>query len=122
MFSGQKIGRLYSATLESIDAKIIEIEADVNVGLRSLNEVKEHVSSVLKNFGIKPPNRENRKITINLTLMDIKKTGSQYDPTIALGYLLTTKQIRESKRVDKIFLGELALGGRFRSVDSARWI
>jgi hypothetical protein len=31
----KKLGRLYSAALEGIDAKIIEVEADVNVGLHS---------------------------------------------------------------------------------------
>jgi hypothetical protein len=30
---GKNIARLYSAELEGIDAKIIEVEADVNVGL-----------------------------------------------------------------------------------------
>jgi magnesium chelatase family protein len=125
----KKIGRLYSAALEGIDAKIIEVEADINVGLhsfnivglgdRSLNEAKERVNSALKNSGIKPPNRENRKITINLAPADIKKTGSHYDLAIALGYLLATKQIRNFMCADKIFLGELALDGRLRPVNGA---
>ena len=125
----KKLGRLYSAALEGIDAKIIEVEADINVGLhsfnivglgdRSLNEAKERVNSALKNSGIKPPNRENRKITINLAPADIKKTGAHYDLAIALGYLLATKQIREFVCADKIFLGELALDGRLRPVSGA---
>lgn len=125
----KKIGRLYSAALEGIDAKVIEVEADINVGLhsfnivglgdRSLSEAKERVNSALKNSGIKPPNRENRKITINLAPADIKKTGSHYDLAIALGYLLATKQIREFETADKIFLGELALDGRLRPVSGA---
>ncbi|HEY5220900.1 MAG TPA: YifB family Mg chelatase-like AAA ATPase [Candidatus Paceibacterota bacterium] len=125
----KKMGRLYSAALEGIDAKIIEVEADINVGLhsfnivglgdRSLSEAKERVNSALKNAGIKPPNRENRKITINLAPADIKKTGSHYDLAIALGYLFATKQIREFDCSDKIFLGELALDGRLRPVSGA---
>jgi magnesium chelatase family protein len=125
----KKLGRLYSAALEGIDAKIIEVEADINIGLhsfnivglgdRSLNEAKERVNSALKNSGIKPPNRENRKITINLAPADIKKTGSHYDLAIALGYLLATKQIRNFECADKIFLGELALDGRLRPVSGA---
>jgi magnesium chelatase family protein len=124
---GKKLGRLYSAALEGIDAKIIEVEADINVGLhsfsivgladRSLNEAKERVNSALKNSGIKPPNRENRKITINLAPADVRKTGSHYDLAIALGYLLATKQIRQFECNDKIFLGELALDGRLRAVN-----
>ena len=31
----KKIGRLYSAALTGIDAKIIEVEADINIGLHS---------------------------------------------------------------------------------------
>ncbi|MGD1002978.1 MAG: YifB family Mg chelatase-like AAA ATPase [Minisyncoccia bacterium] len=125
----KKLGRLYSAALEGIDAKIIEVEADINIGLhsfnivglgdRSLNEAKERVNSALKNSGIKPPNRENRKITINLAPADIKKTGAHYDLAIALGYLLATKQIRNFECTDKIFLGELALDGRLRPVSGA---
>jgi magnesium chelatase family protein len=125
----KKLGRLYSAALEGIDAKIIEVEADINVGLhsfnivglgdRSLNEAKERVNSALKNAGIKPPNRENKKITINLAPADIKKTGSHYDLAIALGYLFATKQIKEFDCSDKIFLGELALDGRLRPISGA---
>jgi magnesium chelatase family protein len=125
----KKLARIYSAALEGIDAKIIEVEADINVGLhsfnivglgdRSLNEAKERVNSALKNSGIKPPNRENRKITINLAPADIKKTGAHYDLAIALGYLLATKQIKEFVSADKIFLGELALDGRLRPVSGA---
>ncbi|MCS6789184.1 MAG: hypothetical protein NZ484_01275 [Patescibacteria group bacterium] len=88
----KNISRIYSAELEGIVAKIIEIETDLNVGLHSfnivgladkaLNEAKERVNSAIKNIGAKPPNRENRKITINLAPADIKKTGSQYDLAI----------------------------------------
>ena len=125
----KKLGRLYSAALEGVDAQIIEVEADINVGLhsfnivglgdRSLNEAKERVNSALKNSGIKPPNRENRKITINLAPADIKKTGAHYDLAIALGYLLATKQIKQFVGEDKIFLGELALDGRLRPINGA---
>jgi magnesium chelatase family protein len=126
---GKNIARLYSAELEGIDAKIIEVEADVNVGLhafnivgladKSLNEAKERVNSALKNSGVKPPNRENRKITINLAPADVKKNGSHYDLAIALGYLLATNQIKKFDTANKIFLGELALDGRLRPVSGA---
>jgi len=121
--------RVYSAELEGINAKIIEVETDLNVGLHSfnivgladkaLNEAKERVNSALKNLGAKPPNRENRKITINLAPADIKKTGSHYDLAIALGYLLATKQINHFDPSDKIFIGELSLDGRLRPVFGA---
>ncbi|MBI2049122.1 MAG: ATP-binding protein, partial [Parcubacteria group bacterium] len=125
----KNLARVYSAELEGIKAKLIEVEVDLNVGLHSfnivgladkaLNEAKERVNSALKNSGVKPPNRENRKITINLAPADVKKTGSQYDLAIAIGYLLATKQIKEFDAKNKVFLGELALDGRLRPVNGA---
>ena len=127
--SVKSLAKIYSAELEGINAKLIEVEVDINVGLhsfnivglpdKSLNEAKERVNSALKNSGIKPPNRENRKITVNLAPADLKKNGSHYDLAIALGYLLATKQIAEFDPRDKIFLGELALDGRLRPVNGA---
>jgi magnesium chelatase family protein len=127
--SVKSLAKTYSAELEGINAKLIEVEVDINVGLhsfnivglpdKSLNEAKERVNSALKNSGIKPPNRENRKITVNLAPADIKKNGSHYDLAIALGYLLATKQIAEFDPRHKIFLGELALDGRLRPVNGA---
>ncbi len=118
--------KVYSAELDGIDAKLIDVETDINAGLHSfsivgladkaLSEAKERVNSALKNSGLKPPNKENRKITVNLAPADIKKTGSQYDLAIAIGYSLATKQIREFETQDKIFVGELALNGELRPI------
>ncbi len=125
----KKFSAVYSAELEGIDARLIEVEVDVNVGIHSfnlvgladkaLNEARERVNSALKNSGVKPPNRENRKIIINLAQADVRKTGSQYDLAMALGYLLATKQIAPFETSDKLFLGELALDGRLRPVNGA---
>lgn len=120
------LAKVFSAELEGINAKLIEVEVDLNVGLhsfnvvglgdKSLSESRERVNSALKNFGAKPPNRENRRITVNLAPADVKKGGSQYDLAIALGYLLATKQIKEFETANKIFLGELSLDGRIRQI------
>lgn len=118
--------KVYSASLDGIEARLIEVETDINVGLHSFNivgladkalsESKERVSSALKNSGVKPPTKENRKIVVNLAPADLKKTGSQYDLAIAVGYLLATKQIKEFDPSNKIFVGELALDGALRPV------
>jgi magnesium chelatase family protein len=127
--SVKSLAKIYSAELEGINARLIEVEVDINTGLhafnivglpdKALNEAKERVNSALKNSGVKPPNRENRKITVNLAPADLKKNGSRYDLAIALGYLLATKQIGEFDTQNKIFLGELALDGRLRPVNGA---
>jgi len=125
----KNLAKLYSAELEGLQARLIEVEVDLNVGLHSFNivglgdkalqEAKERVNSALKNSDIKPPNKENRKITVNLAPADIKKTGSQYDLAIAVGYMLSTEQIKFFDTEGKIFVGELALDGRIRGINGA---
>jgi len=121
------VPRLYTAELNGIEAELIEVEADLNVGLHSFNivgladkavsEAKERVNSAIKNCGIKPPTKENRKITINLAPADIKKTGSHFDLPIAIAYLLASQQIKPFETTNKIFLGELSLDGSIKPVN-----
>jgi magnesium chelatase family protein len=121
------VPKIFSAEIDGIDAECIEVEADLNVGLHSFNivgladkavsEAKERVNSALKNSGIKPPSRENRKITINLAPADIKKAGSRFDLPIAVAYLLATGQMRPFDTSGKIFVGELSLDGNVRPIN-----
>ena len=121
--------KVYAAELIGIDAKKIEVEVDLNVGLHSFNivgladkavsESKERVNAALKNSNFKPPNKENRKITVNLAPADVKKAGSQYDLAMAIGYALATKQIKDFDTSDKLFIGELSLDGGLRRVAGA---
>lgn len=118
------LAKVYSGELEGIHAQLIEVEVDIHVGLHSftivgladkaLSEAKERVNSALKNSGAKPPNKENRKITVNLAPADVQKKGSQYDLSIAIGYLLATQQIKQFPTENTLFFGELALDGTLR--------
>lgn len=118
------LSKVFSAELIGIEACLIEVETDLGVGLHELNivgladkalsEARERVSSAIKNSGLKPPNRENRKITVNLAPADLKKAGSHYDLAIAIGYLLATGQVSKFETGDKVFIGELALDGSIR--------
>lgn len=126
---GRQVPKLYSAELDGIEAELIEVEADINVGLhafsivgladKAVSEAKERVNSALKNSGINPPTKENRRITINLAPADIKKVGSRFDLPIALAYLLASEQIKPFETRDKLFAGELSLDGKLRPVNGA---
>lgn len=120
------LAKVFSAELEGIEAKLVEVEVDLNIGLhafnivgladKALSEAKERVGSAIKNTGFKSPSRENRKITVNLAPADLKKAGTQYDLAIAVGYLAATKQIALPNPAGKMFFGELALDGRVRKI------
>lgn len=123
------VAAVRSAELEGVQARLIEVETDINVGLHSftivgladkaLAEAKERVNSALKNSGVKPPSKENRRIVVNLAPADLRKAGSHYDLAIAVGYLLASGQIRPFDAAGKLFVGELSLEGRIRPIAGA---
>ncbi len=120
------VPKLLSAELNGIDADLVEVEADLNVGLHSftivgladkaVSEARERVNSAIKNSGIKPPTRENRRITVNLAPADTKKVGSRFDLAIALAYLAASDQVKPFESHSRMFLGELSLDGSVRPV------
>jgi len=120
------LSKIYSAALFGLETTLIEVEVDVSNGLHSFNiiglpdisikEAKQRVSAAIKNIGAKSPLRANKKITINLAPANIKKFGSYYDMSIALGYLLASEQILPFSPEKKIFVGELTLEGLVKPV------
>ena len=123
------LAKVLSAELEGIDGRIVSVEVDMNVGLhsfsivglgdRSLAEAKERVNSAIKNSGFRAPNRENRRITVNLAPADLEKSGSQYDLPIAIGFLISSGQIKEFDSCSILLAGELGLDGSIRPVRGA---
>lgn len=125
----KNFSKVFSAELEGIEAHLVEVETDLHVGLHSfqivgladkaVSEAKERVSAALKNVGVKPPTKENRRIVVNLAPADVQKNGSHYDLAIAIGYLLATGQIKPLVKTNILFAGELALDGVIRPIAGA---
>lgn len=120
--------KIFSACVNGLDAQIIEAEADVTYGLRNfcivglgdkaIEESKERIGAAIKSSGFKSPHHQTQRVLINLAPADLKKEGSFYDLPIALAYLLESKQIAFNPS-DKLFLGELSLGGDLRPAKGA---
>lgn len=118
--------KINSSSVLGLEARLIEIEIDIQGGLSSFNivglpdkaveESKERVISAIKNSGAESPLKKSRRITVNLAPADLKKEGSLFDLPIAVGFLSASNQLDFSPR-KKLFVGELALDGRLRSVD-----
>lgn len=107
--------KLYCATFEGLEAKIVNVEATLTKGLPSFNivgmasqsisESKERVkSALLSNDFSFPPKR----ITINLSPSDLRKEGSQFDLGIALLIALNQSDIKFDEYA---VFGELGLDG-----------
>ncbi len=124
------VAKLYSAAALGLDCFPIEVEADTTTGLpgltivglpdKAVEESKDRVKSALTNSGQRFPKRH---LTVNLAPADVKKVGPLYDLPIAIAILLTDGQLdvnlNSGLDLEKtIILGELALTGRVRSVNS----
>ncbi len=114
------VNRLTCATLEGVNARVIEVEATFTKGLpgfsvvglasSDIQEAKERVkSALLVNDFIFPP----LKITVNLSPTDLaNKRGSHFDLPLALLVALNKRDIEE----EGLFVfGELGLDGRIKS-------
>lgn len=120
------LSKIYSSATYGIDAYLVEVETNVEkqipgftiVGLpdNAVKESRERVTAAIKNNGIEFP---KRKITVNLAPADIKKEGSSFDLSIAIGVMTATNAIKEQDLERTVLLGELALDGRLRPVKGA---
>lgn len=119
------LARVYSAFPYGIEGKLVEVEVEVEPGLRSfiivglpdeaVKEAARRVSLALSNSGFISPDHINKKVTINLAPADSKKQGSYFDLAIAIGFLVASSQLPPVLGSD-IFLGELSFEGRLRAV------
>ncbi|MBR3353006.1 YifB family Mg chelatase-like AAA ATPase [Candidatus Saccharibacteria bacterium] len=117
------IAKIHSIIPYGFDAKLVEVEGDMNRGLpafnivgmanKTINEAKERVRSAIVNSGFSFP---DKKVTINLAPADLQKDGAYLDLPIALSIMLLSGQIIRRDINHKVFVGELSLDGKLRPV------
>lgn len=113
-----------TATIIGIDAHIIEVEADVSIGMGVFNivglpdgtikESRERIVAALNNSCGEFP---IRRVVVNLAPADIKKVGTGFDLPVTLAVLEASKQIPQGCLRDYLIVGELALDGKIRPID-----
>ena len=119
------LSRLFSVTLEGIEATVCEVEVDVSrggfeksliVGLpdAAVKESIERVKSAIVNSGYKYPRTQS---LINLAPATVRKVGPGFDLPIAIGMLLGGGSFSSSAAQEYVIVGELALDGRVRAVN-----
>ena len=117
--------KTYCATCVGIDAVTIVVEVDISegIGLRLVGlpdiAVKEsllRMTTAISSYGYRIP---GRKIIFNLAPADIRKEGSGYDLSLAVGLLAVSGQIDAPQAGEFILMGELALDGGVRPVSGA---
>lgn len=121
------LAKTYGATVIGVDATMIEVEVHVGggqlkyflVGLpdSAVKEGQHRIESALKNNGYPMP---RQKIVVNMAPADLRKEGSAYDLTIAIGVLSASKALEETENInDYVIMGELSLDGSIRPIKGA---
>lgn len=110
-------------TLRGIKAHPVEVEVEITGGLFSISvvglpdlavrEARERVRAALRSVGINLRGR----VAVNLAPADIPKEGALLDLPMAVGMASAQGGVRLEKPT--LFLGELALDGRLRTVKGA---
>lgn len=117
--------KTYSSSVYGIEATTITVEVNISAGTRYYivglpdNAVKEslqRIESAIMTIGYRMP---RQKIVVNLAPANIRKEGSAYDLSIALGILAASGQICADKLSDYLIMGELSLDGKTQSIKGA---
>lgn len=118
--------KVYSAGITGLEARIIQVEADVSNGLpvfhmvgvlaSAVKEARERVRISLQNSGFRIP---AKRITVNLSPADLRKDGSGYDLPIAVSLLAASGMLPQNTDNSIMIAGELGLNGHICGIQGA---
>ncbi len=117
--------KVYGSAVFGVEATTITVEVNIDKGIayhlvglpdNAIKESSYRISAALNNNGYKLP---GKKITINMAPADMRKEGSAYDLTIAMGILAASNQIKSIDISDYIIMGELSLDGSLQPIKGA---
>lgn len=117
--------KTYGCAIQGINAYTVTIEVNIDQGIQfamvglpdnAVKESHQRIEAALKNIGYKFP---RKKITINMAPADIRKEGSAYDLSIAIGILAASEQLYTEKLGQYIIMGELSLDGTLQPIRGA---
>lgn len=117
--------KTYGYAVQGINATKVTVEVSIGTGINfylvglpdsAVKESHQRIDAALKHNGLKIPGKQ---ITVNMAPADIRKEGSAYDLTIALGVLIASGQVISGNISDYVIMGELALDGEIRPIKGA---
>ena len=114
--------KISGSAVFGVEATTITVEVNVDKGIgyhlvglpdNAIKESNYRIAAALQNNGYKIP---GKKLTINMAPADLRKEGSAYDLTLALGILTASGQIKSENIEKYIIMGELSLDGSLQHV------
>lgn len=114
--------KTFGSAIQGIVATTITVEVHLSRGIQffmvglpdsAVKESHHRIQAALDNIGMQFP---KKKIVINMAPADIKKEGSAYDLTIAIGVLAADEIIKADELNEYIIMGELSLDGALKPI------
>ncbi len=117
--------KVYGSAVFGVEATTITVEVNIASGIgyhlvglpdNAVKESSYRIAAALQNNNYKLP---GKKIIINMAPADLRKEGSAYDLTFALGILAASSQIKAENIGDYLIMGELSLDGSLQPIKGA---
>jgi len=117
--------KVYGSAVFGVEATTITVEVNVAAGIgyhlvglpdNAVKESSYRITAALQNNQFKLP---GKKIIINMAPADLRKEGSAYDLTFALGILAASNQIKAGDISEYLIMGELSLDGSLQPIKGA---
>ncbi|MRX64850.1 YifB family Mg chelatase-like AAA ATPase [Maribacter luteus] len=117
--------KVFGSAVFGVEATTITVEVNVDKGVgyhlvglpdNAIKESNYRIAAALLNNGYKIP---GKKITINMAPADLRKEGSAYDLTLAVGILTASGQIQSNNLDQYLIMGELSLDGSLQPIKGA---
>ncbi|WP_291285221.1 YifB family Mg chelatase-like AAA ATPase [Flavobacterium sp.] len=117
--------KVYGSAVFGVEATTITVEVHMDKGIgyhlvglpdNAIKESCYRIAAALKNNGLNFP---GKKITINMAPADLRKEGSAYDLTLAMGILVASDQLKAPEIERYIIMGELSLDGSLQPIRGA---
>ncbi|WP_018479877.1 YifB family Mg chelatase-like AAA ATPase [Pontibacter roseus] len=112
----------FGSAVQGVNAYTVTVEVSVSAGAKyflvglpdnAIKEGEQRIESALAQYGYK---LKRQKTIINMAPADIRKEGSAYDLTIAMGMLAASGQMAPDKLSQYMIMGELSLDGSLRPI------
>ncbi len=117
--------KVFGSAVFGVEATTITVEVNIDKGVgyhlvglpdNAIKESSYRIAAALKNNGYQLP---VKKITINMAPADLRKEGSAYDVTLAIGILIASGQILADEVDRYVIMGELSLDGGLQPIKGA---
>ena len=114
--------KVFGSAVVGVDATTVTVEVNVDPGIgyhlvglpdAAIKESNYRIAAALKNVGYE---LKGRKIIMNMYPADLRKEGTAYDLTFAIGILAATNQIKAPNLSEYIIMGELSLDGNVQPI------